>query len=237
MRTNDSLLVPIGEHRSKHIDPSKGKRDKQRKSIRLKTPNESQQEDTAPPALQKPPMPDVLSHLTVGFNSTSRQLEKEAQRSDQGDVLTVSRNLAAIFVPRSDQAAILTSQLPLLVHTASLARSASPAIRLINLSKGAESRLCAALHLPRVSFVGLFEDAPNATPLIDFVRERVAPIEVPWLKEVGLGVYIPVEIKALKTTAPAEFKAAKRRQEHSDGGGMATSATTSEKRKRKRQKQ
>ena len=231
MCTNDSLLEPIGEHRSRHIDPSKRKRDKKNKPIRLKGLDESQQGDTAPPALQKPPIPEILSHLTVGFNSTNRQLEKEAQRSNQGDVLTVSRRLAAIFVPRSDQAPILSSHLPLLVHTASLARSASPATRLVNLPKGAEARLCAAAHLPRVSFVGLFEDAPNATPLVDFVRERVAPIDVPWLKEVGTGIYIPVDIKALETTAPAESKAAKRRQEHSDVERIAA-AIESEKRQK-----
>ncbi|KAI4135135.1 MAG: hypothetical protein LQ347_000923 [Umbilicaria vellea] len=170
----------------------------------------------AAPALQKPPMPEVASHLTIGFNSTNRQLEEEAQRPDQGDVLIVSRRLAAVFVPRSDQASILASHVPLLVHRASLARPALPATRLVNLSKGAEARLCAALHLPRVTFVGLFEDAPNATPLIDFVRERVAPIEVPWLKAVSLGLYMPVEIKAIETTAPAELMPAKRRQERSD---------------------
>lgn len=161
-------------------------------------------------------MPEVASHLTVGFNSTNHQLEEEAKHPDQGDVLIVSRRLAAVFVPRSDQAPILASHVPLLVHAASLARPASPPIRLVNLSKGAEARLCAALHLPRVSLVGLFEGAPNATPLIEFVRGRVAPIEVSWLKEVSLGLYMPVEIKAFETTAPAESMTAKRKWEPSD---------------------
>ena len=222
MCTNDSLLVPIGEHRSRRIHPSKGKRDKQKKSNKSKNTNEAQHGDTDLPALQEPPMPEVFSYLTIGFNSTNRQLELEAQCSNQGNILSVSRRLAAIFAPRSDQAPILSSHLPLLVHTASLARSSSPAIRLVNLSKGAEARLCAAVHLPRVSFVGLFEDASNATPLINFVRERVTPIEVPWLKEVRMGVYMPVEIMALETTTPAESKAAKRRQEHSAMEKIAT---------------
>lgn len=176
-------------------------------------------------------MPEVASHLTVGFNSTNRQLEEEAQRFDQGDVSIVSRRLAAVFVPRSDQAPILASHVPLLVHRASLATPASPATRLVNLSKGAEARLCAALHLPRVSFVGLFEDAPNATALIDLVRERVAPIEVPWLKAVSLGLYMPVEIKAIETTTPAELMTAKRKQERSDVGRI-TAAIAPEKRQK-----
>lgn len=226
--TNDSLLLPIGEHRSGHVDPSKGKRDRRRKSIKHEEITESHKGIMAHPAPQNPPMPEVSSHLIVGFNSTNRQLEKEAQRSNHGIVL---RRLAAIFVPRSDQAPILTSHLPLLVHSASLVRSASPAIRLVNLSKGAEARLCAAVHLPRVSFVGLLEDAPNATALIDFVRDRVAPIEIPWLEEVGMGVYMPVEIKTLETTAPAGSKATKRRQEHSDVEKVTTAIKIGKKQK------
>ena len=174
------------------------------------------QEDASHPAPHKPPMPEVLSYLTVGFNSTTRHLENEAQRTVQRPTLTVSGKLAAVFVPQSDHAPILTSHLPLLVYTASLVRRSSPAIRLVNLPKRAEARLCAALHLPHVSFVGLFEGAPNATPLIDFVTERVDPVEVPWFKEAGMGTYMPVETKSLETTAPAEARNAKRIQESLD---------------------
>ena len=128
----------------------------------------------------------------------------------------MSGELAAVFIPRSDHAPILTSHLPLLVYTASLVRRPSPAIRLVNLPKGAEARLCAALHLPHVSFVGLFKGAPNATPLIDFVTECVGPVEVPWFKEAGMGTYMPVEIKSLETTEPADARNGKRIQESLD---------------------
>lgn len=37
---------------------------------------------------------------------------------------------------------------------------------------------------------------------MDFVRENVAEVEVPWLAEMGKGVYLPAKVNAIETLAP-----------------------------------
>jgi len=167
-------------------------------------------------------MPEILSHLTIGFNSCTRHLEAMAQACNpiaiaaRGSALdnestgkkhlaqdtpsnnssAVPKPLAVVFVPRSDQPSIMNSHLPTLVATASLVVPAAPAIRLVNLPKGAEKRLCTALRLTRITFIGLLEGAPNAAPLIDFVREHISAVEVPWVEEAVIGTFHPVNVKA-----------------------------------------
>jgi len=54
-----------------------------------------------------------------------------------------------------------------------------------------------------VSFLGLFQDAPHSTSLMNVVRECVAPVEIPIL----MGTeYAPVKINAIQTFAPPPIK-------------------------------
>ena len=179
-------------------------------------------------AVQKgpqPPAPEITSFLTVGFNSTNRSIEAQTQASNptsspnspsairEGgkvslanprDKSTSPRPLAAIFVARFDQHSAMFSHLPLLVANASLAASTGPAVRLVSLPKGAMKRLSIALHLPRVSMIGLEDDAQSAASLIAYVRDNVPPVEIPWLKDLPAGNYLPTAIKSTMTTAPAK---------------------------------
>ncbi|KAF4538744.1 hypothetical protein BFW01_g8463 [Lasiodiplodia theobromae] len=68
-----NLLAPIGQHRSAHVTPSKGKRSKKRK--RHGAPSEAA-------ASAPPPPPDLTRHITVGINSTTRHLEQLAQAAE-----------------------------------------------------------------------------------------------------------------------------------------------------------
>lgn len=158
----------------------------------------------------------MQSHLTIGFNTTTRYLETLAQRlapskdSGQGPnpdmVLGPKAPLAAIFIPRSDRPSIMHSHLPLLTKTASLATPSSPPIRLVMLRKGAEERLGAALALPRVGLIGLIEGAPDSKGLIDFIRVCVSQVEVPWVQEAMTGQYLPVKVNEIETSAPLESR-------------------------------
>ena len=121
----------------------------------------------------------------------------EGSYTDSGNL----RSLAAIFVPYSDQSSILYSHLPVLIKTASFAPSTSPAPRLTMLPRGAEERLAAALSIPRIGLIGIVDGAPDTDVLIDFARRKVPEIEVPWLDEGARGLYRPVNIKAVQTTA------------------------------------
>lgn len=89
--------------------------------------------------------------------------------------------------------------MPLLVATASLASPSSAPIGLVTLPKGAEARLSVALALPRVGFVGLMDGAPHAAPLVEYVREHIPNVEVPWLKEAVAANYLPTKVNAVQT--------------------------------------
>ena len=44
--------------------------------------------------------------------------------------------------------------------------------------------------------VGLVDGAPNASSLIELVRQRVSELEVPWLQEAAKATYLAVKINA-----------------------------------------
>lgn len=225
-----SLLSPLGQYRSQSIVPSRGKREKKRKKRENRPPKEPQQKGMESNAtgseIAQPP--DMLKYLTIGFNSTTRYLESLARTAypevtqDQDPTTSKAETaeptpsspanpkpMIAIFVPRLDQPPILYSHLPLLIKTASLASTSSPPPRLISLPKGAEERLSAALSIPRAGLIGLIEGAPNINHFIEFIRQQVPEVEVPWLHEAVAGSYMPVNIKAIETNVPAYQKKAK----------------------------
>ena len=161
-------------------------------------------------------------HLTVGFNKTTRYLEFLAQNTspstDEHETpgavaaaktsarpsLDPAKNkpLAAVFVPRSGQPPVLYSHLPLLSKAASLAVPLSPSTRIVSLPEGAEDRLKTVLGIPRVGMIGLIDGAPFAASLIEFIRQKIPELEVPWLQEAVNGAYLPVKINAIQTSAP-----------------------------------
>jgi ribonuclease P/MRP protein subunit POP3 len=115
-------------------------------------------------------------------------------------------HFSAIFVPASSPPSIIYAHLPMLIFTASLAHPNVSPTRLVTLPKGSESRLCEVLGLPRVSFIGILEDAPHSKGLIDLVRECVPAIEIPWLTEVKRVEYLGVKINSIKTFVGAGKK-------------------------------
>lgn len=163
--------------------------------------------------------PEIHNHVTVGFNSTTRYLELLAQESSRitndvdnaGAVAAVKASanlkpLAAIFVSRSSQPPVLYSHLPLLTKAASLAVPSSPSTRIVPLPEGAADRLKAALGIPRVGMVGLIDGAPNASSLIELIRQQVPELEIPWLQEAAKGTYLAAKINAIQTDAPVNTK-------------------------------
>lgn len=185
---------------------SKGKRNKKRKRQEAKAQNTAAlSEETA----AIPPMPELSSHILVGLSSISRHLENTCHRqsaksyeTDRAQRAVTAPNLAAVFVCRSSQPSALHAHLPQLIASASISSPLLPPIRLVQLPQGCENRLCSSIGLPRVSFVGLLEDAPHCKTLIDLVRERVPIIDMSWLKEVQSAKYRPVKINTICTTTP-----------------------------------
>lgn len=224
------LLSPIGDHRARHIVSSKGKRKKKRKRGHECTDKDevsvSSKREVLKDAL--PAHPIIQRHVTIGFNATTKNLEYLAKRSTvtrgcrhgswedtatDSSVVTLDRSetdtympVAAVFVAHSDHHAMLYAHIPLLAKMISSAFAIIPSMRLVVLSKGAEQRLGSALAIPRVGVIGLSGDAPESAALMEFVRQRVPEIEVPWLDEVAAGIFLPVKIDETEISAPTEQK-------------------------------
>ncbi|KAI9830075.1 MAG: hypothetical protein M1826_005068 [Phylliscum demangeonii] len=253
-----SLLTPIGQHRRLHLRPSNGRRDQRRKApearsqaattdlgagIHADEPTTRTPPPPPPPSPPPPPPPSISDHLTIGFNSTTRHLERLAHRSAPRHASIPRRPdpapyhapdpspttpappepLAAIFVPRSSQPPLLHAHLPLLTYTASLASPGSPATRLVALPAGAEPKLGHALGLAHVSFVGLKEAAlPQAASLIACVRRCVPAVDVPWLRALAVGAYLPLRAEPMLVPVPVVRK--RKREANAPGTQPATAA-------------
>ena len=216
---DNSFLSPIGDYRRQHLSFSNqkpGKKSKKRKRS-IKETFASTFIDSA--------SPEVLEFVTVGFNTTTLHLEDLAQKctgntapesTSSGPVMEhpvqvdsdsiIQKPLVAIFVPRAEQPKILHSHLPVLIKAASLAFPSVPPIRLVPLANEAEACLITALGIPRLGLVGLMDNAPAASQLIQLIRTHVPAVEIPWLQESISGVFLPTIVNTIHTTTSAESK-------------------------------
>ena len=215
------LLTPIGEHRSRHITASRGKRAKENARKTKQKPNEESKENAVQSeSSHVETLPDISRQVTIGFNSTMRYLEDLAHKSmsmalkrpaellhespADPDIAQVtplgltpasSEPLAAVFVPQSDHSSELFAHLPILIQAGSYRETSSSATRLVMLPRDAEAKLSSALQIPRVCVVGLKHGAPMASELLEMVRARVPLIEIPWFEQAFAGTYMPLKIE------------------------------------------
>ncbi|KAI9884710.1 MAG: hypothetical protein M1823_003491 [Watsoniomyces obsoletus] len=177
------------------------------------------------PATQTPLAGKILPHprlkrATAGPQEKDDEATQKATTNDDAAAVSL-RHVSAIFVPRSDQPSVLHSHLPLLAHTASMARPSLPPIRLVALPKGCESRLQEALALPRVNFLGLLDGAAEASQLIELVREHVPIVDVPWLAHVKQANFLPLQVEITQCLVPTMNKAQKRKMQAEGRSGPA----------------
>lgn len=205
---SSSLLSPLGQYRKSFITPSRGKRDKSRKR---KSRDDSVSHPDVPPAV--PPTPELATSLDAGLAKVSRSLEKlsstatsshSTRDEDQEDKKT-SASLgpgpyAVVFVARSGQSSAFHSHFPQMVATASSSLPEGQSIRLVGFSRACEDRLSSCLGIPRVSCIGLREGSQLAKGIIEFVRDHVPPVDVPWLREARDGQFLKPKINACETT-------------------------------------
>lgn len=156
----------------------------------LNTTNEPDLEDRHPT-----PPPLLSSHLMVGLNSITRHLsilaapstlplnqngdgEKNESKSEGPTPLTL------LFIPHANPSTSLAhAHLPTLTYLASKSHPTLPPTRLVALSSSSEAKLASALHIPRVGALALLQDAPGATALVEYVRERAGGVECKWIEE------------------------------------------------------
>ncbi|KAH6625649.1 hypothetical protein C7974DRAFT_204805 [Boeremia exigua] len=192
-----NLLTPLGEHRRTHIQPSKGK--KRKRDIKSHT-------DDSP----KSPVPAIGSHVLIGLNSVTRHLETLAARTAPPPVPVNGSavNECDSSIPNEDKQqpeapprplsfVVLThpqpslssshGHIPTLLHLATLRSNSegklSEITRLVTLPTSNDTRLASVLHIPRVGAIGIYEGAPGAKVLEEYVRKHVGLTECTWLNE------------------------------------------------------
>jgi len=192
-----SLLEPIGRHRAVHTVKSSGKKSKKRKRI--------SEQKTSPTVESKPVEPEILKYLTVGLNTTSRHLETEAALSKPGALAPVDKEIKAEETPRKRLAVIFLpkpkdnlvyAHLPLLCYTSSATqKDKTQQTRLVLLDPSSERTIATAMSLPRAGVIGVFDDTPGAGPLLEYVKENVDPVEIPWLEKALSGHWMGMNVE------------------------------------------
>lgn len=194
----DSLLEPIGRHRAVHASKSSGKKFKKRKR--------TSEERPSPAAEQRSLEPEILKYLTVGLNTTSRHLENEAalskptalptaDKETKAEEQTIDKHLAVVFLPKPKDN-LVYAHLPLLCYTTSCAqKNKAQCTRLVLLDSSCERTIATAMGLPRAGVTGIFENAPGAAPLLEYVQDNVDPVEVPWLEKALSGQWMGINVE------------------------------------------
>jgi RNase P subunit Pop3 len=196
-------LKPVGEHRQKYTNRSPGKRAKRQRRKKNKDIGENNT------TLSVTPLPEVAHYIIIGFNSTMCHLQKLAvhpalapSAAGASEELNLAKEMAAVFVCTSTLPALLTSVIPIHVAAASARQPSRTQIRLVSLPAEAGMRLASTLFQPRIDLVGLLQDAPGAKGLVVLTKDRVSPVDVPWLERDTQVVYKSVCIKT--TTSPSK---------------------------------
>jgi ribonuclease P/MRP protein subunit POP3 len=150
--------------------------------------------------------------VDIGLSKISRELQAMSSQDERSPSLEAApsgheeakpepdnKPYDVVFVARSGQPSTFHCHFPQMVALAARSQPADKAVRLVGFSKACEDRLSAALGIPRVSSIGLREDAPQARGLVEFVRDHVPPIEVAWLREARAGKFLETKIDAVPT--------------------------------------
>jgi ribonuclease P/MRP protein subunit POP3 len=128
--------------------------------------------------------------LKVGASDIAVQCHNEDKQIPEESL----KQLAAIFISETATNHLPYSHLPTLTALASARHSGLPKIRLVQLGTAAEAAISEALGLPRAGVVGVLADAPGAGPLLEYVREIVGAVDVPWTREVAAGEWLGTKI-------------------------------------------
>lgn len=97
------------------------------------------------------------------------------------------------------------AHLPTLVHISTLSAAKATttvdpatnlAARLVPLPTSTDSRLASKLHIPRVGALGIFEAAPGARALEEYVRQHVDLTECRWIDEAVHADWKGVNVKS-----------------------------------------
>ncbi|KAJ2807495.1 RNase P and RNase MRP subunit [Coemansia guatemalensis] len=183
---------------------------------------------------------ELLDHVVLGINSTTRALEKQAR----GVKSCGAKDLALVVVCKGDIEPQLVAHFPGLAHAARIAASTgnqqvpgkgtqqAGALRLVGVGSGSERRLAEAVGQRRVSVIGIRAGLPALDAIVQKARAGVATPSVPWIgSKIQLGAQHhaamaesavslhPMTVRELHTSAPILDK--KRKPAIADVAGNA----------------
>lgn len=158
--------------------------------------------------------PSIQKDITVGFNSTVKALEDQAQQGRKSRIKAENSDpppkyIQYVFVAKFDiSLALLLSPFPVLSYTASW--SEGRRVKLVQLPKGSMAKLSSALKLENVSIIGIRANLSLASHLYELVDSNILDVEVPWLEGYLTGTassyFAPPLAKVLATSAPVQAK-------------------------------
>jgi ribonuclease P/MRP protein subunit POP3 len=130
--------------------------------------------------------PVELSNPKPEDLQTSKDAQEVSDQSKQHDDPQTMKNLRPLSI------VILThpkpslspahAHIPTLLHLSTLSAS-TPSTRLISLPTSTDALLASALHIPRVGALAIYEGAPGAKALENYVRDNVGVTECKWIDE------------------------------------------------------
>jgi ribonuclease P/MRP protein subunit POP3 len=167
--------------------------------------------------------PAIKSHLLVGLNSVTRHLEALAAKNapstapaanlrstQESPTEKVASEDSPVGVLRPLSMVILThpkpslspahAHLPTLVHLSTVSSSPatpSTATRLIPIQTSADARLASSLHIPCVGALAIYEGAPEAKTLEEYVREHIGLTECKWVDEAMSAEWKGLNVKSV----------------------------------------
>ncbi|CAH2353199.1 hypothetical protein CLIB1423_09S05006 [[Candida] railenensis] len=165
----------------------------------------------------KPEAPEISKHLTIGFNSTVKALERQAQGTR--DKLAGNNNVPKeenieeddnvyikyVFITKFEiSPKVLLEPFPVLTRVAS--RNREDQVKLVQLPRGSSKRLSEVLNVSNVTIVGLSNEFTEASGIYDLINSKVKDVEVPWIEKMledGFKAdFSKPVLKVLSTTAP-----------------------------------
>jgi ribonuclease P/MRP protein subunit POP3 len=131
----------------------------------------------------------VTRHLEARAAAKAPAALREEDGEGEGKNVEIgSERSLSIVVLTHPQPALSPAHahIPTLLHLSTLSSNpgaTSSQTRLVALPTSTDARLAANLHIPRVGAVGIYEGAPGAKALEDYVRQHVGLTECPWVDE------------------------------------------------------
>lgn len=200
---SDSLLSPLGQHRRRHVKPSKGKWAR-RKERKAKKASQAEHPQTTAPEI--PPVPELSDHINVGLPSITRRLQEVAAHPspDDGTAGEPPRPYSAVFVVLDGQSSAFWSHMPQMVGVAAHDLPAGQKTRLVGIPESCGPTLSDCLAIPRASSIGVKMGAPGAAALIDYVNKSVPEVDIAWLGEAAAAQFRATSINPVQTFVGAK---------------------------------